>query len=70
MNGPEERWELSYQQPRVHSLTGAKFRQMINRALRVYEHGFELLARGEITAFAPMNSRPEDARAASAQLLD
>ena len=38
-----------------------KFRQMINRALRVYDHGFELLPRGEIAAFAPTGSRPEDA---------
>ena len=26
-----------------------RFRQMINRALRVYDHGFELLQRGDIT---------------------
>ena len=39
----------------------ARFRQKINRVLRIYNQGFELLERGEIRAFAPMSSRPEDA---------
>lgn len=36
----------------------AKFRQMINRTLRVYSHGFELLQRGDISAFQPTALRP------------
>lgn len=39
----------------------ARFRQKINRVLRIYNQGFELLERGEIRAFAPTSSRPEDA---------
>ena len=39
----------------------AKFRQIINRALRVYNRGFELLQQGDISALAPRSSRPENA---------
>jgi hypothetical protein len=39
----------------------AKFRQMINEALAVYDRGFELRQRGDIIAFLPANSRPENA---------
>jgi hypothetical protein len=39
----------------------ANFRQMINRALRVYNRGFELLQRGDIIACAPTSSRPGNA---------
>jgi hypothetical protein len=39
----------------------AELRQMINRALRVYNRGFELLKRGDISAFQPTDSLPENA---------
>ena len=39
----------------------AKFRQVINRALRVYNRGFELLQRGDISDLPPTSSRPENA---------
>jgi hypothetical protein len=46
----------------------AKFRQIINRALRVYNRGFELLQQGDISALAPRSSHSRSVRGSAGSI--